>query len=139
MKDFLNFSCSISDNNSLSFEFFVLPILFLCMWDFTSSPRLCPRRCLCLYLCLRLKKTHLFYSFYFLHRIVGSRYHLLHIEEIEPSRPMPTSTSSSSRLSSSSQKAAAAAAAATVVSPSLGGSSSGSGSGTGGAEGGRGR
>ena len=119
------------DNNSLSFEFFVLPILFLCT-------RLCPRRCL--YLCLRLKKTHSFYSFYFLHRIVGSRYHLLHIEEIEPSRPIATSTSSATRLSSSSQKAAAAAAAAaTVVSPSLGGSSSGSGSGTGGAEGGRGR
>ena len=102
---------------------------------------LCPLRCLSLYLCLRLEKTYLFYSFYFLHRIVGSRYHLLHIEEIEPSRPIPTSTSSATRLSSSSQKAAAAAAAAaaTVVSPSLGGSSSGSGSGTGGAEGGRGR
>ena len=103
---------------------------------------LCPLRCLSLYLCLRLKNTHLFYSFYFLHRIVGSRYHLLHIEEIEPSRPIATSTSSATRLSSSSQKAAAAAAAAaTVVSPSLGGSSSGSGSGsgTGGAEGGRGR
>ena len=88
---------------------------------------------------LRLKITHSCSSFFIIHCIVGSKYHLLHVEEIEPSRPAPTSTSTAARLSSSSQKAAAAAAAAAASSPTVGGSGPNSGSGAGAAEGGRGR